>query len=98
MVKLKLKDEITESHANISLHEFRLILIYSFRYALGRMSTAPSTVSGIIQDNLDKLNLHSKAQIISEIDYAIEHNCYGMDCDKQTWLKLRELLENGKTD
>lgn len=44
------------------------ILIYAFRYALGRLSSSPYDVAMLLIKNKDKLNEHYKAMIASEIE------------------------------
>ena len=61
------------------------ILIFAFRYALGRTSTAP----GIVADHLIKqwanLAPHSRLQIREEIRTAINRGDAGHPCDVETW-------------
>lgn len=44
------------------------ILIYAFRYALGRLSSSPYDVAILLIKNKDKISEHYKAMIASEIE------------------------------
>jgi len=63
-------------------------LIFAFRYALGRMSTAPSIVVEDILNNWDKLTDYEKSEIKNEIKKAIKENRAGMKCDIEEWKKI----------
>lgn len=68
----------------------RFILAFAFRYALGRMSAAPSLVSDAIKFNLDKLEVDDIERYIKEIKECTD---YGMKCDLDTWEELLAVLE-----
>ena len=40
---------------NLSNREFNWLIIFAFRYALGRRSMAPSVVSDFVKKNYDEL-------------------------------------------
>lgn len=65
------------------------ILIYAFRYALGRMTGAPIDVVNAILENKDKLDNWQQRQIYTDICRAEKENRLGMDCDKEVWLRLK---------
>lgn len=65
------------------------ILIYAFRYALGRMTGAPTDVMEAILENKDKLSIWEQTQIYTDICKAEKENRLGMDCDKEVWLRLK---------
>ena len=67
--------------------EEQLMLMFAFRYALGRQSTAPSTVVEIIERNWDIIPKQDLEQIKREI---VEYEkMFGLsDIDKPTWWKL----------
>ncbi len=70
------------------------IIIYAFRYALGRMSGSASDVCDCIKENVDSFKSWELKQIIEEIkQYEEMYGKLGMDCDKQTWYNLIEFLE-----
>ncbi len=68
----------------------RDILIYAFRYALGRATYSTHTVSSVILDNWDNLSHHDKQLFKREIQEAFDIGAYGMDCDKKSWEKVLE--------
>jgi len=76
---------------NLTDQEVKDILIFGFRYALGRMSTAPSIMVEVIQKNWFDFTDGQRHLIQREIKEAIEHNMAGMDCDIKTWEKLLKL-------
>lgn len=75
----------------MTAHEY-WILTFAFRYALGRMSTAPSIILDEIKAKVHLLSDNQKSQIAKEIREAIEFNHAGMACDVSTWLEVEELL------
>lgn len=55
------------------------VIIYAFRYALGRQTYAPYEVAQIIIQNKDKFQSYTKQQIIYEIEdffKKIDNNVY----------------------
>jgi hypothetical protein len=64
------------------------ILVFAFRYALGRRTAAP----GIVADHLIKrwadLAPHSRAQVKKEINTAIHYGDASDLCDVETWRKV----------
>jgi hypothetical protein len=69
----------------------KTILLFAFRYALGRMSTAPSIVTDLIRDNWDRIDSVTRNQIKSEINDAIRLDTIGMEMDKKTWESVLNL-------
>ena len=67
------------------------ILIFAFRYALGRMSTAPEIVTEELKKHWSNFPASTQAQIKREIQAAIDKDRAGMDCDVQTWMRVLEL-------
>ncbi len=61
------------------------MVMYAFRYALGRKTYSVSTVSDYLIDFWGRLKPHTKEQIIREIETAIERNEAGMECDVNAW-------------
>ena len=79
----------------IEEYQSREMLIYAFRYALGRMSAAPSTMIFIIGANLKSISNEDLKLFIREINEADDNNMLGMeDIDKPMWLRLKDELEN----
>jgi hypothetical protein len=73
---------------DIKNNEQREILIYAFRYALGRMTYSVSTMVEVLDRNWEVLKTHEKELIQREIRFAISNECIGMKCDKEQWQKL----------
>lgn len=68
----------------------RNILIYAFRYSLGRMSSAPHFVVENIKQNINLISKDDLELFIREIK---ECENYGMDFDKEFWLNFVDYLE-----
>lgn len=70
------------------------IIFYAFRYALGRMSCAVSSVSSYIEENLEIIHTEDKKMMIKEIREAIIKGHAGdPNIDVPTWKRLSDLLE-----
>lgn len=69
------------------------IIFYAFRYALGRMTYAVSTVAEFIINNLEDLDETDKNLIVKEIKEAIDEGNAGMQCDIDQWLKVVNAIE-----
>jgi len=65
------------------------ILVFAFRYALGRTSAAPWIVADHLIKRWADLSPHSRAQVKKEINTAISRGDAGHPCDVETW---REVL------
>lgn len=72
----------------MKLSEPRLILLFAFRYALGRRTMAPSIVANELKDNWHLLTDFDKEKIKEEI---YEHQDLGMSCDVETWNEILNL-------
>lgn len=65
------------------------ILFYAFRYALGRMTTAPSMVVRNLLNNWQHLSDDTKNQIKEEIlQYREQNKLCGMKIDDDEWQKV----------
>lgn len=77
-----------------------LIFVAAFRYALGRRSYMVLTVADFIKTNISLIPQNIINLMIREITEAEQnHNdglykALGDDCDVETWLSLREFLNN----
>ena len=87
------------------------LVIFAFRYALGRMSTAPSDVCDYLRANWKSLDEPTRKLIQRELEAAFEEDdCHreayptvapgdwrplGWDCDRQTWEQVRQLWKEG---
>ena len=71
----------------------RDILFFATRYALGRMTFAPSTILENIQHNIDQFNANDLKLLIRDIEEQKSYG-YGMKCDEDLWLGLKVYLQN----
>lgn len=76
-----------------SLTDFhRDILIYAFRYALGRMSYSTSIMQDAIKDLWLEISESDRRIIKRDIkEYKEQYGKIGMDCDEVGWMDLLEL-------
>lgn len=73
--------------------QLRSLLIYSFRYALGKKTYATYDVAEIIKQSHMILSSHDKLLLIDDIKRAISLGQAGMDYDIQVWEELKTFLE-----
>ena len=66
-------------------------LIFAFRYALGRRSSAVSIVVDDLIKNWDKLTDFEKQSVKEEIEKAIDERRAGEDVDIREWRKILDL-------
>jgi hypothetical protein len=65
------------------------ILMFAFRYALGRQSMAPSIIKDVLKDNWEYLSDQHKKQIKEEISSAIDMGYAGSDLiDVPMWRSI----------
>ena len=76
---------------NIQLVLDQEILVYSFRYCLGRKTYAVSHCVGNILKNWDELSPRTKNLFYSEIKKC---NDLGMEMDKKEWMKIINQYES----
>jgi hypothetical protein len=79
--------------ASIAPNTLWCLLLYSMRYALGRMSSAPSDVSNWIVQHRNHLAPWQVAQIAEEVEKELllcesRGEYLGRKCDHDTWSKL----------
>lgn len=74
------------------------IIMYAFRYALGRRTYSVKDVSDCIIDNWHRLQDKYKERIIEEIEVAIQKNQAGDDCDVDRWKAVLLLEKAVKED
>ena len=72
------------------------IIMYAFRYALGRKTYSVSEVADLLIENWHRFKPHTKEQIIREIEGAIERNEAGMEIDINEWKRILLLEEATK--
>lgn len=70
------------------------ILMYAFRYAIGRMTYAVSEVAKEIITHAAEIPDDMKRRIISEITDAEKKGQLGHDCDRDDWFAVRQKLES----
>ena len=58
----------------IESDELRDLQVFAFRYALGRLTSAPYTVDYLIRNNASALSKADKKQMIGDINGMIERN------------------------
>ncbi len=80
---------------NLSPEELGTILAYSMRYAMGRMTFAPSEVAELIRRIWPVLGYKQKFILFRDLCEqfrrawdAGDARCLGMECDAQTWASL----------
>jgi len=72
-----------------------VIIMYAFRYALGRKTGAPSTASSAILRNIDKFKEWELTQIRHEIlQHREYHGDLGDNCDEEVWYTLIKAINN----
>ena len=78
----------------MDLNDQREVLIYAFRYALGRMSMAVYTMVEVILDCWEDLSQFDKELIVKEIKEADKWDEIGMDMDKKMWFRIINRYED----
>jgi len=68
------------------------ILVFAFRYALGRRSTAPGIVANHLIKRWADLDYYTREQVKEEIRIAIIRGDAGNSHDVETWQKVLDLL------
>jgi hypothetical protein len=90
--KMIMWKRILEMKYEIKNEDIRDILIYSFRYCLGRKTYAVSTMIYVLTDNIKIFSNHDLGLYIKEIKEADDDNFLGDEFDKRGWLNLRDLM------
>lgn len=70
----------------------RTIVVFAFRYALGRRTYAPSLVAGYITEHLDSFTETDRRQMAEEIEDAERDALLGDAGDAAVWLELKDRL------
>lgn len=63
-------------------------LVFAFRYALGRRSTAPYHMVAILLREWDNLEEWTREQIVREIEVALRRGDAGDGCDREQWQRV----------
>lgn len=66
-------------------------LVFAFRYALGRKSTAPSHMALLLKRRWNRLAPWTHTQIHREIAIALDRGDAGDQCDVETWRSILAL-------
>ena len=66
----------------------QFVVIAAFRYTLGRRSYAVSIITQWLIKNWDNIHINDQNLIRSEIQDALDHDCAGMEMDKQEWERV----------
>lgn len=76
------------------------IIMWAFRYALGRRTGVVESVICCLMYNWNNLSKFTRNQIIREIDIAIKTDNAGSQCDIKNWQRIKEynnlLVNKGK--
>lgn len=70
-----------------------IFTLCAFRYALGRMTYVVGSVVESIIRMKSQLTANACTVMIRDIDEAEQRNALGMNCDREDWLMLREVLK-----
>ena len=70
----------------------RDIVIFAFRYSLGRMSMAPYSFTSWAKRNIEHISRPDMELMTREIDAAELDKHLGMDCDISTWVNFKHFL------
>jgi len=68
-----------------------IVLQCAVRYALGRKTYIVNCIVNELIEHWDSLEKHLKRNIKYDINIAIKNNDYGMETDKEQWLKILKL-------
>lgn len=66
------------------------IIMFAFRYALGRATAAPSIAIRCLEENWHRLSEQDKEQIVREIMGAVMRGDAGSDAHANEWLKFAD--------
>lgn len=83
-------NDFENKEITIDKKDFRLLILGTFRYSLGRMTYMPIFVKDTVLKHIDDLDEKLIKLMIDEIKSC---NHYGMDFDKEMWLDLKDKLE-----
>lgn len=75
----------------IPIEDQRDVLIYAFRYTLGRSTYAPHTIISILKTNWDLLSDGDKKLYQREIKEAIDNDMAGQEMDRKAWASVLDL-------
>lgn len=70
------------------MKSFKNLILYAFRYAIGRKSYAVGEVASYLVEHWDLLSKHLQELICEEIRVAIEKSLAGDMCDEAEWARV----------
>ena len=79
---------------NIKNDELEALLIYAQRYAIGRMTYAPTEVATLVRKYMPYATTGALNILIQDIEQQTDVDMLGEECDKKMWLALLETLKN----
>ena len=69
------------------------MVMWAFRYALGRRTGAVDSVVRHLKMHWNKLRPFTQSQIKEEITKAVDSDCAGGDCDVESWKEILDQLQ-----
>lgn len=80
-------------NASVPPNTMWCLLLYTVRYAMGRMSSAPSDAADWVRQYRKHLTAQQIEQIAEEVETELrvcerQGRTLGMDCDHKVWAKL----------
>ena len=94
--KLQLEEEHREQVLHKSYNKFIVtenMVMWAFRYALGRKTGAVLDVVEQLKIHWENLKPFTQKQIKQEISFAIKMKMAGDDCDIEKWNEIKNLKE-----
>lgn len=70
-----------------------IMLLYAFRYALGRMTYAVGDVADALVEHREAIRSDWREQVVRDISEAVAGGRAGMACDVERWLRVAESFE-----
>lgn len=64
------------------------MVLYAFRYCLGRASAAPSDCVAYLINHWNEFDPLLQQRIVEEIQQALDANQAGMACDRASWQQV----------
>ena len=76
----------------------RFLIIGAFRYALGRSTYVTLETAQWLIKHWEQIDENTQVLIRKEIDWALEEDRAGMDCDKRAWEMLLSHIKESAND
>ncbi len=81
---------VSREQINLTYSDFNDVIVYAFRYALGRKTYAVQDMSSILIKHKDNISHNSKFVICRDIKRAINNKEIGMSFDQKSWIDVLE--------